>query len=474
MMRRTVSASRRLSDVEHIPGPPADRFIGPFGNVYRFHRDPIRYMEQMKTVHGEVVRFCERLRGPVFIFRPLFIGQLLSDPDLCESVGLGLPATPGTAQGRISGGIFKLNGEAHRDFRRSITPAFARAAVEAHAPVMMNHLRARLDTWRPGHTIDLQAEMRRLALESAMPLFGIDSLDRAHQLGDSIEEWLVSSTCPWTKLTQWLPHSAHRRSLWTAKSLEDDLADVLLHAPQSQDKPPTITSILREVCTGRHGDSEPGGPGYLNTIFAAAHDTVASALTWTLLLLAQHPAIARQVEAELETVDLDEPGAITAVEHLDLLNRVVKESLRILSPAVFSSRRIVRDVRLGAMDIPAGTIVTFSHYIAHHDPTTYDRPRSFDPDRWLTTRLSSYEYFPFGSGRRACVGALYGLTVIRMAIAMILSRYHFRLVPGRRIDRAVRITLRSRQGVPVVITLPTEDWKPARLRGTINESVEWG
>lgn len=84
----------------------------------------------------------------------------------------------------------------------------------------------------------------------------------------------------------------------------------------------------------------------INTLMFAGSDTTSLAVTWTLLLLAKHPPIQDQLRAELcSTTRPENLGDEAVLAHyqklaaLPLLDKVCRESLRIVPP-VHSSLRV--------------------------------------------------------------------------------------------------------------------------------------
>ncbi|XP_021804899.1 cytochrome P450 76C1-like [Prunus avium] len=65
------------------------------------------------------------------------------------------------------------------------------------------------------------------------------------------------------------------------------------------------------------------------------------------------------------------------------------------------------------------------------DPTLWDAPDELRPERFLGKAIDvkgqSFEFFPFGSGRRMCPGYSLGLKVIRSCLANMLLGFNWKL-----------------------------------------------
>jgi cytochrome P450 len=212
--------------------------------------------------------------------------------------------------------------------------------------------------------------------------------------------------------------------------------------------------------------------GQVHSLFNAAYHTTAYALTWTLFLLAQHPTVMRDLMDELDEVLGGQPPAPEQVGRLELLGRVIDESLRMLPPIVYSPRINVVDLPFGSFDLPAGSLVVASYYITHRLPNIYEHPRRFDPDRWLTIRPSPYEYLPFSTGPRMCIGAYFAGSLLKVSLSMILQRFRLSVVPGTRVDRNCSVSLGPRGALPMTVCEQDRQFAASPVEGHIHEMVE--
>jgi cytochrome P450 len=163
------------------------------------------------------------------------------------------------------------------------------------------------------------------------------------------------------------------------------------------------------------------------TLLAAGHETTANALTWTWLLLAEHPA----VEAQLHG--------------LEYTRRVLAESMRLYPPAWAVGRQALEDCVIGGHTIPAGAMVFGCQWITHRDERFFDRPLAFDPDRWAPEReaaLPRYAYFPFGGGTRKCIGDAFAWTEGVLVLAALARRWRLRRADDAPVPVRAVITLR--------------------------------
>lgn len=90
----------------------------------------------------------------------------------------------------------------------------------------------------------------------------------------------------------------------------------------------------------------------INTFLFAGSDTSSLSITWTLLLLAQHPSVQEHLRAELQSItsvpfpnltDDEIQPLYETISHLPYLHNCVCESLRLIPPVHSSLRVATRD-----------------------------------------------------------------------------------------------------------------------------------
>jgi cytochrome P450 len=162
------------------------------------------------------------------------------------------------------------------------------------------------------------------------------------------------------------------------------------------------------------------------------------------MLLARHPEVERRLHDELDRATVEQ------VPHLDYLDRVLRESMRLYPPAWLIGRRALVDLELGGYEVPAGSIVILSPWVTHRDARFFAEPLTFDPERWTAEAEAlrpRFSYFPFGGGIRRCIGEAFALMEAKLLLATIARRWRLHLDPAQRIDVLPRITLRPRYGM---------------------------
>jgi len=142
---------------------------------------------------------------------------------------------------------------------------------------------------------------------------------------------------------------------------------------------------------------------------------------------------------------------VEKLESLPLLERVIKEGIRILPPVPWNARITSQITKLNDYTIPKGSEVFVSIYQTHHLPEIYSNPESFKPERWETIKPTPYEYNPFSAGPRICIGAGFAIMEIKLILAIILQQFRLEFLGSCQIDRAGLISLKPKYGMPMMV-----------------------
>lgn len=478
-----------LRSFADIPAPAPDP-EGWKGNALRFTLDPLPYMDDLLQSHGRVSALVQGgnegimfpgqdCPGTIFCFGADLNREILTRTDIFHS-GPIIGPIYGTWQDdprravlrRVGTGLFSLNGEVHQRHRRLIQPSFHRKRIETYLDTMVSIAERTLDRWESGQSLDFQREMFQHTLTVAgRLLFGQDFSGTADHLGSIIQRWL--ELIPIVSIEA--APEQYEAFFDLSQQIDDQIRALIAWKREFGDGQ---ADVLAELISARDesGDSltEDELIGHINILLTAGHETTANALSWTVFLLAQHPQVMQQLYDELQTVCGGNPPTVEHIGRLQVLDRVIKESMRLLPPVTMGTRVTAMETVIDDYQLPVGTEVVFSHYHTHHDPLIYDQPRRFMPDRWLTIDPTPYQYLPFSAGTRMCIGAPFAMMEIKVTLAMMLQRYRLAFQAGACVDRFVWVPLRP-EFMPLVVYSQDGrfDLSAAPVSGSILEMVDF-
>ncbi|CAG5123574.1 unnamed protein product [Candidula unifasciata] len=191
----------------------------------------------------------------------------------------------------------------------------------------------------------------------------------------------------------------------------NDFVDLLINAerePGQTDKALTRSEI--------HGQAL--------VFILGGYDTVATVLSFTLFLLANHPDCCQKLQKELDEKLGNESPNYDNVQSLTYMDMCINESMRMFPPGFLIDRVCTEDTVIQGIPIPKDMVVTTPAYAIHHDPDIWPEPNKFQPERFSPENKESrhpYAFMPFGNGPRNCIGMRLAMVELRVALAYVLK-----------------------------------------------------
>ena len=399
---------------------------------------------------------CARRYGDVFTIRiptqPPHV--FFSDPEAVKDIFIGDPEVLRAGAGNVvlqpilgRNSLLLLDGARHLRERRLMLPSFHGERMATYGDVMRTITERAIEEWPIGKPFPIHPVMQQITLDVILrTVFGIDDQPAFAALRDRLTR-VTSSVANPALLLPALQRDWGRLSPWgrTVRLQRDVRALLTAEFESRRRQGATGDDVLSILLAARDENGEPMTDEELHdqmlTLLLAGHETTATALAWTFHHLFANPDILDRVRDALREGPAE-----------DLLDAVAKEALR-LTPIIPEVGRLLDvPMRIGGWDLPAGVIAAPSIYLAHRRPERWPKPDEFDPDRFLHSRPTPYEFFPFGGGTRRCLGMAFALYEMRVVLRTILSRVSLRAA-GKSKTRIVRrsITLAPSGGVPVVV-----------------------
>src|SRR3954469_1221123 len=420
-------------------------------NAVTYLRDPLGYMTSLRDRFGNTVYVpFPGGHGFVFVSEPALIRRILVDESHSFVKGRALRA----ARRLLGDGLLTSEGADHLRRRRLIQPVFHRTLIERYGEAMVGAAERTAQRWRDGATVDANAEMTRLALEIVgRTIFDADVESEApeiHRVLDAGMRVFHRFLLPGGELMWRLPLPATRRFVGARSDFDAMVYRLIRERAGASGGAPDLIDHLLAIRSPEGGralsDEEVRDEAV--TLLLAGHETTAQALTWTWLLLAEHPAAAKQLCQELESVLGDRPATPADVPALPYTEAVFREALRLYPPVWALARIASQDVDLGELALPAGSTAIMSQWVVHRDASNFAEPHRFRPERWIDGPAPAQgAYFPFGGGARLCIGERFAMLEGVLVLATLARRWDVRpLDRAPRID--ARFTLRPRGGMP--------------------------
>ncbi|XP_022959856.1 isoflavone 2'-hydroxylase-like [Cucurbita moschata] len=177
--------------------------------------------------------------------------------------------------------------------------------------------------------------------------------------------------------------------------------------------------------------------GLILTMVLGGSDTTAVTIEWAMSNLLNHPTVLKKARAELETQLGDQLLEESEVPKLSYLRCIVLETLR-LYPAgpLLLPHKSSADCTLSGYDVPRDTILLVNAWAIHRDPTLWEDPTSFRPERFEggDGEANSKLMIAFGLGRRACPGSGMAHRVLGLTLGLLIQCFDWKSIDGKEVD----------------------------------------
>jgi len=253
----------------------------------------------------------------------------------------------------------------------------------------------------------------------------------------------------------WVPTRRNREFQRLAGQLDAIVRGIIEQRRRTGEDPGDLLSMLMAAEDSETGErmTDDQLRDEVMTIFLAGHETTANSLSWTLLLLSEHPDVRRRLQAELDEVLGGRTPTFEDLPKLAYCKAVVSESMRLYPPAWSIGRRAEVEDVIDGYRIRKNSLIILSPWVTHRSPALWDNPEGFDPDRFGpdAPKRHRYAYFPFGGGARMCIGNNFAMMEAQLVLATLLSQHDVELVPGGRPKPDAFITLQPHGGLHMYV-----------------------
>lgn len=357
--------------------------------------------------------------------------------------------------------VLMVDGKAHARKRRLLMPPFHGERMLGYGPVMQELADDAIDDLPIGKPFSFHEPMNRIALDVIVRnVFGFEPGPREAAVRKNLSELLGIMTWPPLLLPQ-MRVDLGPLSPWGRATRKRREADALLfdeirsrRAADNTGRGDILSLLLAARDEDGNAMSDEELRDELVTLLVAGHETTATALSWAIRWILADPGAEAMLRREL-----DAAGELTPqrVQGLPLLDGAAREALRLCPVVPIVGRVLTRDMQLGGFDLPKGTAVVCSMYLAHRRPEAYPDPTRFNPARYLEKKPAPYEYYPFGGGIRRCIGMAFAMFEMKMVLAQVLRRTRMVLdtkEPIRPTRRAITLVPSGGPRVRVLEKLP--------------------
>ncbi|XP_063949163.1 cytochrome P450 734A1-like [Daucus carota subsp. sativus] len=382
-----------------------------------------------------------------FRMRPRLV---LVDPDMIKDVMLKTTDTNDRddfnplSKLLFAQGLPGLRGHTWAVHRKIATPAFNKEKIKVWVPGMVASVTKMLENWEAkiGERDEIEMEVHKEFHELSAEIFSRTVLGNNYENGKRIfklqQQQEISTNLAMQNVYipgfRFLPTRMNRLR-WRLEKETRDTMRMIIEASRK-----TSVNSLNFLSMLMSGDINKHGPRLeieevideCKTFFYAGKEATANALTWALLLLAQHQEWQNKAREEVLLVCKDnEHPTVETLPELKIVSMIIKETLRLYTPDNSICRRTFKKVKVGSLDIPAGTELCVPQAAVHHDTKIWGADANvFNPARFEKPPKHLGAYFPFGLGSRICIGRNLAMVETKIVLAMIIKQFSFEVSPS--------------------------------------------
>ena len=401
---------------------------------------------------------------------PFFRSYMINQPELVRLVlnerPDDFPKSTRIGEGLrplLGNSVFLSNGETWKRQRRIIDPAFEGGRIRDTFPAMFAAGQAAVARLAPLVAVDAVEIEEETSFAAAdvifRTLFSIPITDHVAaevftQFRDYQRTQPILNLAAFVPLPRWMPRFFKSRTKDTARSIRGlitRLTTERIRAIREGTAPDDLATKIMTTAdpvTGATFTTEEM-VDQVAIFFLAGHETSASALAWSLYLLALHPDTQDRVAEETRLLDFENPS-FSMLSGLKFTRDVFREALRLYPPVPMMVRQNTCPEVFRDRPLDPGAQVVISPWHLHRQERLWDNPDSFDPDRFSTEngkQCMRDAYIPFSSGPRVCTGAGFAMVEGPLLLAMLVRAYRFERVEGRDPVPVAHLTVRAKDGI---------------------------
>ncbi|WP_417526088.1 cytochrome P450 [Marinovum sp.] len=407
---------------------------------------------------------------------PFFRSFLVNQPDLVKEVLKArpedFPKSDRIGEGLrplLGNSVFVTNGETWKRQRRIIDPAFEGGKLRHSFPAMRAAAESavRRMAGRDGEVVEVEAETSHAAADVIFrTLFSIPiEHEIAAQVFSEFRHYQRSqpilNLAAFVPLPRWMPRFFRRDTRRAAATIRglitrltaDRMAEIA--AGQAPDDLATKIMTTPDPHSGETFTTEEM-VDQVAIFFLAGHETSASALAWTLYLMALYPEWQERLAEEAECLPwlLSEGAEDTPdfgiMGQLRLSRDVFREALRLYPPVPMMVREAQCPERFRDRAVPKGSQIVLSPWHLHRHERLWERPDDFDPGRYGTENGKQCvrdAYLPFSAGARVCPGAGFAMVEGPLLLSYLLRHFRVELSDRPAPVPVAHLTVRSDAGI---------------------------
>ena len=418
------------------------------GTGLEFRTNPLEYMKKLHDEYGDIVKTKLGKNKAIFLFNPDYIKYVLAT----NNSNYHKSSNYKFLNEVLGQGLVSIEDETWRRHRQIIQPVFHTTMLRDYVNQFNEITEQFIHEWSKTEIIhDFKAMSALTATIVTKTILGSDVDFDPKELGESVS-FLTLHIQKRIQTLIAMPHAVptkENRDFKKHMALINTIVNSIIEKHKQSKK--QGTDILSRLLLAKNPDtqevlSDEELRDEIRTFFLAGHETTATSLTWAHYLLNNHPDIRTKVISEIHSViGTDRDPTYEDLSKMVYLDNTLNEILRFYPPIYIFTRTPLKNDEIDGYEIPVGYNLIMSQFTTQHDPSIWENPEEFNPDRFKDEnikKIHKYAYFPFGGGPRLCIGKPFALLEMKIILSKIYQKYIFELENTDTIYPTPHFTLR--------------------------------
>tara|TARA_Y100001954_G_scaffold39551_1_gene39511 strand:+ start:617 stop:1972 length:1356 start_codon:yes stop_codon:yes gene_type:complete len=439
----------------HYPPGPKGQFL--LGSIKDYKKDVLSFFLKITEKYGDLVSFN---LGPRKAF-------LTKDPYLAEHIlktksKIYSKDTPGVQRVKevLPTGLLTTWDEEWRRQRRISQQAFRKNKIEFFVSHFLKSAESTKSIFENNlknkNEINITFSMMRNTLQSALSTMFTDGAQENSE--EIIRDFGILNELTNLKIPRafnfplWFPTPENIKLNKANKNLHFILNQLIKKRRNTEKNYPDLLNFLMNAI------DEDSGKGFtdeelryqLLTILIGGVDTSANTLSFAWFLAASNRDIQEKLKIEAQKAFKKGLKDIEILSHLPYTSMFINEVVRLYPPVPIFGRTALKEDSWGKYKIPKGMLVITSPYVIHRNPTYWNEPNKFDPERHTKEKMRQmppFCFFPYGGGPRICIGMGYAKIQLPLTIASLVKDFEFIINDGEKLELKPSITLSTKKPI---------------------------
>ena len=385
---------------------PAIPSLPIIGHSLPFQRNALKFTSEMQEKYGDVFQISLLNEKFIALLTPEATKDIFLDKDDLFSSKEGWAVSLGPT---FENGLMLRDFDDHKYHRTLLQDSFRHDAIHGYLEIIQPIINQWVENLKKAGSFNLYQSVKQLMFDISLSLFFLDvKQDESEKLNKLFMDSIASAT----SAIRWpLPFTKMKKGLKAREFLLDYFESKAGLIKDNSKK--TLFAELVNTNKGDAGLTNFEIAEHMIFLLLAAHDTTTITLTNSIYSLSQNVDFRNDLIKEANEVNHSD---ISSLKNGLVGESIFKEAMRYYPPVPFSIRYVVRDTEIQSYPLKAGTYVTISPLLLHHDDRYWDNPDVFDPYRFIDPNYNNKAYFPFAGGAHTCLGKFFASYIYKNVI----------------------------------------------------------